>query len=269
MSRASASTSGGNGSRVLRSSNRCNRSSACVELQTAARATASRPRVSLNSKQTLRFLDRAAATEKIRRAEPARRHHGDRLYAGPTVRTAVSWEARFDSPGPQAYNEGDKWRAKFRNVPSTCIDLATCARHMDVPTKPGPGDYNIAHHSIGDNSGGMKFGSRAPGTKYPPRTPDHPRAQTPCSYAEPKHVSCLRQQSTSNRPTSPTVFFGGAPRFQVWRRFVWSCTVVVPRTSRGYSTGYLLHTFPRIQMSTNGIRQCTCRAVSTRVSRFR
>lgn len=178
-------------------------------------------RVSLNSKQTLQLLHRFAATEKLRTAEPARRLQGDRLYQGPTARTAGSWEARFDSPGPQAYNEGNKWREKFRNMPSVRIDVAKCARDMPIPTRPGPGDYNIAHHSVGDNPSGVKFGS-APGKKHPPRTPDQPRAEIPCSYAEPEHVSCFNHQSTSNRTTSPTVFFGGAPRFKVRRRSVWS-----------------------------------------------
>lgn len=181
-----------------------------------ADALSKQPRVSLNSKKTLQLLNRATATEILRTAKPARRLQRDRLYAGPTVWTASSWESRFDSPGPQAYNEGIKWRDKFQSAPSTCIDVAQCARHVAIPTKPGPGDYNIAHHSVGDNPrGAIKFGSLAPGMKYPPRTPGQPRAEIPCSYAEPEHVSCLHHQSTSNRTTSPTVFFGRAPRFQV------------------------------------------------------
>lgn len=227
MSCISANASDAHGSRVLRASKRAgNRSAACVESRTTATAPSNdnrdvhalskQRRVSLNSKQTLHLLHRAATTEKLRTEEPARRLQGDRLYTGPTVRAAGNWEARFDSPGPQAYNEGDKWREKFRKMPSACIDIAKCARHMPIPTKPGPGDYNIAHHSVGDNLGGTKFGSL--GKKYPPRTPDQPRAEVPCSYAEPGHVSCLHQQSTSNRTTAPTVFFGGAPRFQVIRR---------------------------------------------------
>lgn len=192
-------------------------------------------RVSLNSKRTLQLLHRADATEKLREAAPlwsfkkhantadrpsptiaaASREQAVRLYAGPTVRLAGSWEARHDSPGPQAYNEGEKWREKFRNVPSVRIDHAQCERHMALPTKPGPGDYNIAHHAVGENGSAVRFGDPVPGKKYPPRTPDYPRAQVPCSYAEPDHVSCLRSQLTSDRKTSPAVFFGGASRFQV------------------------------------------------------
>lgn len=193
-------------------------------------------RKSLNSKRTLQLLNRATTTRKLRAAAPlwsfkkknkhpeqpsptiaaASREQAVRLYAGPTVRAAGSWEARYDSPGPQAYNEGLKWRDKFRNVPSTRIDVAECERHMALPTKPGPGDYNIAHHSIGENGNAVKFGDPKQGKRYPPRTPDLPRAEVPCSYAEPEHVSCLRYpQVISDRATSPAVFFGGAPRFQV------------------------------------------------------
>ena len=224
MSCISANTYDAHGSQVLRASKGAgNGGDTRVASTTTARAPSTdnqdahaaskQRRVSLNSKQTLQLLHRAATIEKLRTEEPARRLLRDCVYAGPTVRTAGNWEIQFDSPGPQAYNEGDKWREKFRKVPSTCIDVARCERHMPIPTKPGPGDYNIAHHSVGDNPGGNKFGSL--GKKYPPRTPDQPRAEIPCSYAEPEHVSCLHQQSTSNRTTSPTVFFGGAPRFQV------------------------------------------------------
>lgn len=192
-------------------------------------------RISLNSKRTLQLLNRATATDKLRTAAPlwsfkkynepadrpsptiaaASREQAARLYAGPTVRSAGNWEARHDSPGPQAYNEGGKWREKFRNVPSVCIDNAVCERDVAVPGKPGPGDYDIAHHGVGQNGSAIKFGGLAPGKRYPPRTPDQPLAEIPCSYAEPDHISCLHNQLTSGRTTSPSVFFGGAPRFQV------------------------------------------------------
>ncbi|CAM9245151.1 unnamed protein product [Ectocarpus sp. 13 AM-2016] len=87
------------------------------------------------------------------------------------------------------------------------------------PSGPGPGDYDVAHHAVGQNGPAITFGDPALGGKrYPPRTQDQPRAEVPCTYAEPGHISCLRHQLTSDRPTSPAVFFGGAPRFQQERR---------------------------------------------------
>lgn len=244
MSNIGTIPSNANSSRVLRASKHVNRltgsSTASPDTPNVEGCVLSKQRrVSLNSKRTLQQLHRAAATEKLRKTAPlwsfkkqanpanrppsptiaaASREQAVRLYAGPTVRLAGSWEARHDSPGPQAYNEGEKWREKFRNAPSTRIDHAQCERHMDIPTKPGPGDYNIAHHAVGENGGAVTFGDPVPGKRYPPRTPDIPRAEVPCSYAEPEHVSCLRNQLTSDRKTSPAVFFGGAPRFKVrWR----------------------------------------------------
>lgn len=213
-------------------------SATCAEPmeKTHGHSHAAERKKSLNSKRTLQLLNRATATEKLRAAAPlwsfktenikadrpsptiaaASREQAVRLYAGPTVRAAGSWEAPYDSPGPQAYNEGLKWRDKFRNVPSARIDVAQCARHIAIPTKPGPGDYNIAHNSVGENGNAVKFGDPSRGKRYPPRTPDQPRAQIPCSYAEPEHISCLRYpQVISDRATTPAVFFGRAPRFEV------------------------------------------------------
>lgn len=192
-------------------------------------------RASLSSKRTRQLLNRAAATENLKTVAPlfsfkkystssnrspatiaaASREQATRLYNGPTVRTASTWEARHDSPGPQAYNDGEKWRDKFKNVPSASIAVAKCERDIVIPTAPGPGDYDIAHPAVGDKGNTIQFGDPAKRGRYPPRTPDQPRAQVPCSYAE--HVSCLHRQVTSDKARSPTFRFNGAPRFQVRR----------------------------------------------------
>ncbi|CAM9387077.1 unnamed protein product [Ectocarpus fasciculatus] len=97
-----------------------------------------------------------------------------------------------------------------------------------TPSGPGPGDYDVAHHAVGQNGPAITFGDPALGGKrYPPRTPDQPRAEVPCTYAEPGHISCLHHQLTSDRPTSPAVFFGGAPRFQQERRKTWEARIDV------------------------------------------
>lgn len=193
---------------------------------------------SLSSERTLQLIHRAAATEKLKTVSllysfkkekanssssssrtthatipAASREQAIRLYNGPTVRLAGAWDALYDSPGPQAYDEGEKWREKFRNVPSARIAVAKCERDMVPPKAPGPGDYNVAHSAIGDKGNAMKFGDPARRCRYPPRTPDQPLGEVPCSYAE--HVSCLDHQVTSGRQTSPAFCFGGAPRFQV------------------------------------------------------
>lgn len=142
----------------------------------------------------------------------ASREQAQRQYYGPTIRSASAWDAPYDSPGPQAYHEAEAWTLRFRNNRS--FRIAKCGRDVAVPRTPGPGDYNVAHHGVGDAGTGkyvVKIGD--PGNRYPSRTPDHPRAQVPCSYAE--HVSCLQHQVTSDRARAPAFCFGQEPRFKV------------------------------------------------------
>lgn len=195
-------------------------------------------KASLSSKRTLQMLNRAAATRRLkiaaslfsfktensnnttRRSErspatiPASsREQAIRLYNGPTVSRSEGWEARHDSPGPQAYNEGLKWREKFKSAPSTRIGLAKCERDNVPLAAPGPGDYDIAHPAVGEKGNTVRFGDPAKRSRYPPRTPDQPRAQVPCSYAE--HTSSIQHHVTSDMIKSPAFYFSGAPRFQV------------------------------------------------------
>lgn len=191
-------------------------------------------KASLSSKRTLQLLNRAAATQRLKTVaslfsfktdhnnrsdkSPATipassREQAIRLYNGPTVSMSEAWEARHDSPGPQAYNEGLKWRDKFKNVPSVRIGLAKCERDIVPPAAPGPGDYDIAHPAVGEGGNAIKFGDPGKRARYPPRTPDQPRAQVPCSYAE--YTSSIQHHVTSDRIKSPAFPFSGAPRFQV------------------------------------------------------
>ncbi|CAN0556488.1 unnamed protein product, partial [Ectocarpus sp. 12 AP-2014] len=52
---------------------------------------------------------------------------------------------------------------------------------------PGPGDYNVTPPAIWQNGHAVRFGYPGLGRKYPPRTPDQPRAEISCTYAEPAH----------------------------------------------------------------------------------
>lgn len=194
-------------------------------------------RMSLSGARTLQQLHRAAATARLKDTAPlfsfkrediralptqactiaaASREQANRLYNGPTVRLAGGWEARFDSPGPQAYNESQGWQKKLSSVPSARIAFAVNERDIAIPQAPGPGDYDIAHPAVGDDSNAHSFGDPDARLRYPPRTPDRPRSQVPCSFVE--HVSCLNHQVTSDRARSPAFRFSSAPRFQVRRR---------------------------------------------------
>lgn len=227
-----------NGLRVLHASASGNTSVAVQrKVKKNARVSSSstiQRKISLGSKSTLQLFHRTATNQKLKKAAPlfsfkkestgtqrpratiaaASREQANRLYNGPTVRMAGTWYALHDSPGPQAYSEGETWQNKFRKLPSVRIDVAKCKRDSLPPKAPGPGDYDIAHPAIGENGNAINFGDPGTRRRYPPRTPDLPRAQTPCSYAE--HVSCLDHQVTSDRLKSPTFRFGGALRFQVW-----------------------------------------------------
>lgn len=158
--------------------------------------------------------NRSVASDATRTTIPAAsREQARRLYTGPTIRRARAWDSSHDSPGPHAYDERKLGQLKFQKTPSTCFPVAKRERDLIPARTPGPGDYNICHFSIAGLGNAIRFGDPTRRKRYLPRTPEHPIADVPCSYAE--HVSCLHHQVTSDRMRSPTFYFARVPRFQV------------------------------------------------------